>query len=319
MDVENTVTETRGLYGKQLAANIHSALSGVETVYSYGQIYIHLEKNVGKKAELKGWLYALLESLPEIAHPIERIQFVVYQAGSMDLILTINPGKFDVLAVYDAIESGLNFSSPPPAAWELEPLPLNHPYYTQKGWLQKQIEAKKSHLKSKNISFEDVKDLPNVKPLMDAFASEEQLREKASLFMNAREVYDIPDGRHEEVVNEYYGYKGKKKSDPMAKKLLFVENSWKAFDAWLQYQEKFIYRSPRLDGQKQARLEPERLKEALEKLEEMGFATKTIGNNEIHFDFKGSRIIYFPYTQWASGKTINDGRGLNALLKQLSK
>ncbi|WP_316809136.1 hypothetical protein [Pedobacter agri] len=54
----------------------------------------------------------------------------------------------------------------------------------------KQIEAKKSHLKSKNISFEDVKGLPNVKPLTDAYALEEQLREKATSFMNAREVYD---------------------------------------------------------------------------------------------------------------------------------
>lgn len=147
---------------------------------------------------------------------------------------------------------------------------------------------------------------------------EEQLREKVSAFTKACEIYDIPDGRHEEVIDEYCRFKGRQTFDPVAMKLIFVEKSWRTFDAWLQYKEKFIYRSARLNGEKQARLEPERIKESIEKLAGLGFATKTVGNNEIHFVFKGSKIIYFTYTQWASGKTIKGGRGLNALLKHLS-
>ena len=116
MDAENTTHNTRGLYGKQLAANIQAALAETKAVYSGGRIYLYLKAGIGDKADMKGWLFTLLDGLPEIEHPLERIQFVVYQAGSMDSIITINPSKFDILAVYDAIDSGLNFSSPPPAA-----------------------------------------------------------------------------------------------------------------------------------------------------------------------------------------------------------
>ncbi|RZK25351.1 MAG: hypothetical protein EOO43_05730 [Flavobacterium sp.] len=167
MHAENTTHITRGLYGKQLAANIQAALAATKAVYSGGRIYLYLKTGIGDKADMKGWLFTLLDGLPEIEHPIERIQFVIYQAGSMDSIITINPTKFDVLAIYDAKDSGLNFSSPPPAAWELEPLPLDHPYYTKEGWLQKQLEIRKEQKKTKDISFDDIKELPNVKPILE--------------------------------------------------------------------------------------------------------------------------------------------------------
>lgn len=32
---------------------------------------------------------------------------------------------------------------------------------------------------------------------------------------------------------------------------------------------------------------------------------------------KGERVVYYPYSGWASGKSIKDCRGLKNLLKQL--
>lgn len=37
----------------------------------------------------------------------------------------------------------------------------------------------------------------------------------------------------------------------------------------------------------------------------------------IEFEYKGHIVKYFPYSGWATGKTIKDGRGLDNLLKQL--
>ena len=157
--------ETRHLYSKQLALNLQLALPNDKVEYYSGRIYLHLLEVVADEKDRKQWLYRVLEKLPEIVHPIERIQFVIYQADSMDLITIINPSKFDVMAVHDAIESGLSFSSPPAAAWELEPLPLDHPYYTEKDWLNKLMAKTKN--KTRDIDFKEVKDLPNVKPILE--------------------------------------------------------------------------------------------------------------------------------------------------------
>lgn len=153
--------QNKGLYGKQLAENIKNALPTAKAEYSLGRVYLYLPSSVGEKASLKGWLYTLLDILPEIEHPLERILFVVYQEGSLDLITLINPSKFDVTALNYSIERGLNFDAPRPAAWELEPLPLDHPYYKEKDWLKKQP---KRH--TKQVTFEDIKELPNVKSLV---------------------------------------------------------------------------------------------------------------------------------------------------------
>ncbi len=37
----------------------------------------------------------------------------------------------------------------------------------------------------------------------------------------------------------------------------------------------------------------------------------------IEFEYKGHSIKYFPYSEWATGKTIKDGRGLMNLINQL--
>jgi len=37
----------------------------------------------------------------------------------------------------------------------------------------------------------------------------------------------------------------------------------------------------------------------------------------LEFMFKGAKVKYFPFTGWASGKSIKDGRGFKNLINQL--
>lgn len=55
---------------------------------------------------------------------------------------------------------------------------------------------------------------------------------------------------------------------------------------------------------------------ALKQLVALGFKCQS-DDTKIIFDFKGSPITFYPYSGWASGKTIKDGRGIENLLKQL--
>ena len=73
---------------------------------------------------------------------------------------------------------------------------------------------------------------------------------------------------------------------------------------------------PRLDQERQNRLEPKRIAKAVEELKKMGMGPKVDGKKVV-FQFRGSTIQYFPYSGWATGKTIKDGRGLNNLLDQI--
>lgn len=73
----------------------------------------------------------------------------------------------------------------------------------------------------------------------------------------------------------------------------------------------------RLDIERQRRLEPKRIATAIRSVEELGLQIKYKDSTKIMFDFKGSNVTYFPYSGWATGKTIQDGRGLANLLKQL--
>ena len=50
----------------------------------------------------------------------------------------------------------------------------------------------------------------------------------------------------------------------------------------------------------------------------MGFEVVQISDKELQFEhWPGDIIRFWPYKGWASGKTIEDGRGLKNLLKQL--
>lgn len=73
----------------------------------------------------------------------------------------------------------------------------------------------------------------------------------------------------------------------------------------------------RLDKQRQKRLEPKRMEEAKRSIGAK--IPKLYGqtHNSISFDYNGHQVVYYPYSGWATGKSIKDGRGLQNLLKQL--
>ena len=64
-------------------------------------------------------------------------------------------------------------------------------------------------------------------------------------------------------------------------------------------------------------LEPTRMETALKSMRGLSIEPEQVNDTTIRFDFKGHTITYYPYTGWATGKTIKDGRGLQPLLKQL--
>lgn len=73
----------------------------------------------------------------------------------------------------------------------------------------------------------------------------------------------------------------------------------------------------RLDTERQERLEPCRIEYAAKRIEELGFEIVQRDNTQIQFIHKGQTVTFFPYSGWATGKSIKDGRGLQKLLKQL--
>ena len=75
--------------------------------------------------------------------------------------------------------------------------------------------------------------------------------------------------------------------------------------------------SNRLDQERQAKLEPQRLKSCKDKLEGLGFDVIANGTTRLEFTYKGGVIYFYPYSGWHTGKTINDGRGFDNLLRQL--
>src|SRR4051812_38576527 len=100
--MEKMENQNKGLYGQQLAENLREALPEARTIYDAGNIFLYLPRPIGEKASVKGWLYMMLDTLPEIEHPIERIQFVVYEGSALNLVTVINPSKFDIFALHDA-------------------------------------------------------------------------------------------------------------------------------------------------------------------------------------------------------------------------
>lgn len=73
-----------------------------------------------------------------------------------------------------------------------------------------------------------------------------------------------------------------------------------------------------IDKERALIIESKRKEYAIEQIEKsLGYKLTFESENELRFMFNGSEIKFFPYTGWATGKTIKDGRGLNNLLKQL--
>lgn len=77
--------------------------------------------------------------------------------------------------------------------------------------------------------------------------------------------------------------------------------------------------SRRLDQEREKRLTPTRTETALTELRSRGYEPRQLGDDALVFTHNGHQITYFPYSGWASGKGIKDGRGLRTLLKQLDE
>lgn len=66
-------------------------------------------------------------------------------------------------------------------------------------------------------------------------------------------------------------------------------------------------------------IEPKRFEYAIKKLEEAGarVTPKNDGSKSLLVEYKHIKVTFYPFTGWASGKNIKDGRGIHNLLKQL--
>ena len=75
--------------------------------------------------------------------------------------------------------------------------------------------------------------------------------------------------------------------------------------------------SNRSDQEREALLQPKRMEVAKSEIQKLGFVITYENETRIDFTFNGSNINYYPYSGWATGKSIKDGRGLQKLLRQL--
>jgi hypothetical protein len=73
----------------------------------------------------------------------------------------------------------------------------------------------------------------------------------------------------------------------------------------------------RLDKDREQKLQPIRVNGAIKQIEALGHKIISQSQIEISFLYKDNVITYFPYSGWASGKGIKDGRGLKNLLTQI--
>lgn len=73
---------------------------------------------------------------------------------------------------------------------------------------------------------------------------------------------------------------------------------------------------PRLNKERQEKLEPVRTVYALQELSKLGFSPMYY-EQCITFLYKDNMISLWPYSGWFSGKGVKAGRGFENLLKQL--
>ena len=74
----------------------------------------------------------------------------------------------------------------------------------------------------------------------------------------------------------------------------------------------------RLNIERQNKLEPERMQVAKQEIEKLGYEVIEVSETELQFiHTMYHRIKFFPYSGWHTGSTIKDGKGLQALLKQI--
>ena len=73
----------------------------------------------------------------------------------------------------------------------------------------------------------------------------------------------------------------------------------------------------RLNIERQKQLEPIRIEYAVERIKLLGYDIVYQDDTSIKLMYKGHIVTFFPYSGWATGKTIRDCRGLSKLLKQI--
>jgi len=73
----------------------------------------------------------------------------------------------------------------------------------------------------------------------------------------------------------------------------------------------------RLDTDRQKELEPNRIEFAKAEITKLGYAITYEDGTKIQFEFKGKAVTLFPYSGWHTGSTIQDGRGIHKLIKQI--
>lgn len=52
-------------------------------------------------------------------------------------------------------------------------------------------------------------------------------------------------------------------------------------------------------------------------LEDLGFEVLPVDGNRLDFVFRGRRVWFYPFKQWATGPSIEDCRGWSNLRRQL--
>lgn len=75
--------------------------------------------------------------------------------------------------------------------------------------------------------------------------------------------------------------------------------------------------SNRLDQQREAELQPQRMNIAKLALQKLGYKITFEDPEHLQFVFNGETVRYWPYSGWHTGKSIRDGRGLENLLRQI--
>lgn len=75
----------------------------------------------------------------------------------------------------------------------------------------------------------------------------------------------------------------------------------------------------RLDIDRQKELEPKRMEYARNQITALGYEITEENVTTLKFTFKESTVTLFPYSGWHTGKTIQDGRGIGKLLKQIRR
>ena len=73
----------------------------------------------------------------------------------------------------------------------------------------------------------------------------------------------------------------------------------------------------RLDIDRQLELEPKRMEFAKKAIEARGYKVIQVSNTELQFEYNNHEVRFFPYSGWATGSTVINGRGIKKLLRQI--